>query len=204
MPATPPPEPDVPGADPGPLGGVPIALAPATFARHAAAVNWVEQQNRSRTPRAGRGRPPWANGAALARVTTALAAAAGAAYGSGTGVLQKDTGTMLADDADSVTLKSLAPVPVAVGTILPVVWALGSWWALPTRVPVCRGVTTGAVSAATFGGADGSGPVTITYPDGTTASITAYNRATAAAATGKNCLLTWVPELARWYGLFDC
>lgn len=54
-----PPDPPVPTADPGPVGGDPIALSPPTYERHAAAVRWVEQQNRGRTPRGSRSRRPW-------------------------------------------------------------------------------------------------------------------------------------------------
>lgn len=66
------------------------------------------------------------------------------------------------------------------------------------------GVTTTTITAATVGGADGSGTCTITYADGTSASINVGNRATTSIASGKNAMLGWIPNKGKWYIWGDC
>lgn len=205
MPATPP-EPPVPTADPGP-GGPPVLLTPATYARHEAAVNWVELQTRATVPRAGRSRRPWTSGAYLAKTTTDVTARSGAAYGTGKAQLQQDDGSSLADDADAdpVDVKNLDAAAVPSGTYVLLGWALGSWWLVDAATEwVALAVTTSTVTAAVFGGSDGAGTCTVTRSDGSTASVTVGNRATASVATGKNAVLLWVPNKGKYYLLGDC
>lgn len=84
------------------------------------------------------------------------------------------------------------------------VWRNGYLYSAAAAPPVCLGVTTSAITAATFGGADGSGTATITYPDGSTASVSVGNRSTTAFATSKNAMCFWVPNKNKWYVLVDC
>lgn len=123
MPATPPPNPQVPAPDPGPVGGLPVALAPATFARHEAAVRWVEQVNRAGPTRAPRGRRPWLvahlRGVADSHGVTAWSAGAD---GSGTASVTYPDGT-----SENITVYNSLRIAVPGNAHVRLGWEAGKW-----------------------------------------------------------------------------
>lgn len=108
----------------------PIALSQETFARHAAAVEYVEQIVQTRAPRDGRQRFPglapgaWGKLASGATIT----AASGITLGTGSVKLCDVTGTVYPED-ETVTVYNPGAAITASGSgkIVRLAWTLGDW-----------------------------------------------------------------------------
>ena|ERR1039458_9516824 len=122
-----------------PTGGTPIALSPETFARHAAAVNWVENQNRVLRPRAGRGQGvgraagAWGYLAPSATISGVTCTVSGGVttltLGTGTVTLCSRNGATLTANGDTVTVYNGGGSMTANsnGRILKLGWTDGDW-----------------------------------------------------------------------------
>jgi hypothetical protein len=119
----------VAGVEP-PTGGLPIALKPETYDRHAAVVDYVEGLIRTRAPLPGNGRwPGLAPGAwGLLAAGTGITAGGGMTLGSGTVKLCDRTGTPTPENADiSVSNAGAAITAGAGGKIVRLSWTYGEW-----------------------------------------------------------------------------
>jgi hypothetical protein len=94
----------------------PIALSPATYARHESAVSIVEGWARNRPPRPGRDRFPGASSGAWAilRSGDTITAASGVTLGSGSADLCESDGTAF-DPVETVTVKNAGAAVTASG-----------------------------------------------------------------------------------------
>lgn len=122
-----------------PVGGKPKALSPATAVRVMRSVDYTERAARVGMPREGGAPKGWAYPAYVMKTTTTVTARSGATYGTGSAKLQVDTGTALADDAETVVVKNLTDKVVASGAYVVVAWALGQWWVV--AVGSCANLT---------------------------------------------------------------
>lgn len=113
-----------------PDGGPPIALLPATFARHAEAVAYVESEIKTRAPRpSGQRFPGLSPGAwGLLAIGDSISAASGTSLGTGTVKLCNSSGTPI-DPETIVTAKNPGPeVSAATGArIVRLGWTWGDW-----------------------------------------------------------------------------
>lgn len=111
-------------------GESPIALSPATFARHDAAVAFIEGDVMTRAPRTGSGRSPGlAPGAwGLLADGDTIAAGSGTTLGTGTVKLCDSSGTVYPEDESVDVLNAGAAITADAGDrIVRLAWTLGDW-----------------------------------------------------------------------------
>jgi hypothetical protein len=118
------------GVDP-PIGGLPIALSPATFDRHDAAVRYVEGMIQTRIPRDGSGRSPWlAPGAwGLLAASATISGVSGTTLGTGTVTLCDRSGSALKSPPETVSVANSGAAITAGGSgkLVRLAWVLGEW-----------------------------------------------------------------------------
>lgn len=120
----------IPNPEPAVDTTTPIALKPPTYSRHARVVDYIERTNRSRYPRAGRGRttsPAAGCWAKLASGST-ISGVSGLTLGSGTVTLCSRSGTALTADGDTVTVYNANDAITAASDMaVKLTWTDGEW-----------------------------------------------------------------------------
>lgn len=192
-----------------PVGGLPIALSPPTYARHDEVVRYVESEIRTRAPRKGIQRSPgaaWGTWGLLEAGGT-ITGAAGLILGEGEVKLCTQDGAELTVTDEVVpVVNSGAEITADVyydeGVVLGLHWVNGIWSLTPPRVGGSTRVAKTRVGgiAAMTGTTPGSATVDLYNFDG--ASLTedvpasAFNSFTTAIAGG-----TWihVAEIQGYY-----
>lgn len=123
-------DPWVPEPDPYVDAADPIAMRPATFARHSRAVERVLGDNHSVRPRASRGRTTSPAASAWARLASGatIGAGSGLSLGTGTVVLCSRSGSVLTADGDTVTCYNDGPAITAFSDMSILLrWTDGVW-----------------------------------------------------------------------------
>ncbi len=108
----------------------PIALSPATYERHAAAVEYVESAIRNRDPLFGNGRFPgivpgrWA----IVAMGDTISAGSGTTLGSGVAKLCDKTGTLDDPEVEVDVLNAGSEIDATSGAkIVRLAWTAGDW-----------------------------------------------------------------------------
>lgn len=119
------------GPQSDPVGGPPQLVDPATAARIATAVSYVEDSSRGGRPRQRRARGPWEVAGVYGFLASGatISAASGATLGSGTVTLCSRSGASLTADGESVTAYNAggSVTAGAGGAYVALGWVDGDW-----------------------------------------------------------------------------